>query len=378
MSGNQPFRRIAIVGDGLPAALAAAYLAKACGPAGTEVVVISASETGQTGDVVARPDMLRFNAELGIDPATLCQQGVASPLFAVEMHGGAGLILLPFAPAGIANNGVDFHHYWLRATQNGLANQLADYSLPLAFHEAKRGLAFESAASFKMPFGLRLDRAAYAQSLVNAAMGFGVRGTDGAFDGILASDSAEWPLRIKIADSEIGADFVVDVTSDGAAATALGRQQSGWTNRCLWVAGDCDIPGIELFRLQRAVSRFASLVPTHESVAADSAEFNRIYFAEEQRITDMACLIEGDEVAMRARPALARKIDVFSACGRIPSEDYEVFQPCEWLAALMAQGYLPKRPERLAERLPEAELHTWLGNLRTQVVELQEQIEAAA
>lgn len=381
MIAPQSLRRIAIVGDGMRAAMTAAYLTKACRGAGTKIGVISTGEAGVTGDVIARPSALRFNTELGIDPAKLCQQGIASPLFVADIPSGNGFVSMPYAPSGVANNGVDFHHYWLRASEGGFDSALRDYSLSLTLHSAKHGLAFESAASFNIPFGLRINRAAYAQLLVNVATLAGAQMIEGELAGAQKQVDPDRPLQLTMRTAsdviEVDADFLIDVSDAGETANTLGVSQSGWTGNCLRIDSRDDVPGVEIFRLQRALSRFASLIPEREGADCDSAEFNRIFHAEEDRIVDMVCLLSAEEGEARKRAALARKIDVFTACGRIPSEDYEVFQPCEWLAALMSRGYLPKRAERLAERLPQDELHIWLGNLRSQISDLRKQVEAA-
>ncbi len=377
MSSAKPLRRIVIVGDGMRAAMAAAYLAKACGRAGADIVVMSGGEAGKTGQVVVRPSALRFNAELGLNPAELCKKNIASPLFAAEMPSSNGPVTLPYAASGVASNGVEFHHYWLRASQAGFDSALHEYSLPLTLQNARSGIALESAAGFKIPFGLRIDRASYAQLLVNVASAAGVRASKGKLSAVQKLTESDWPMRLSTSDVEVDADFLVDVSEGSSAENAVGASRSGWSGRYLRIDSGVDLPGIEVFRLQRGLTRFASLIPGRGNAHSDSGEFNRIFHAEENRITDMACLLTADEAEARQRPALARKIDLFTACGRIPSEDYEVFQPCEWLAALMARGHFPERAERLAERMPETELRIWLESLRRQIADLRKQVEAA-
>ena len=96
-------------------------------------------------------------------------------------------------------------------------------------------------------------------------------------------------------------------------------------------------------------------------------EFNRLTNAEAERMTDFRSLLNQADLKDCSRSALRRKIDVFTACGRIPTEDYEVYMPQEWLAALWMRELRPRRHEKLAERMPESDLLNWIAALHTRV-----------
>ena len=140
-----------------------------------------------------------------------------------------------------------------------------------------------------------------------------------------------------------------------------------WQAGRITVANPSRIPGTGLHACLQAANRWLAFSARPGSSTAEEREFNRLSVAEAERIADMEELLFAADPASNPREALRRKIAVFSACGRIPAEDYEVFAPQEWLAALLARGFYPARHDRLADALPQGELMDWLERLRRQL-----------
>ena len=189
-------------------------------------------------------------------------------------------------------------------------------------------------------YGLKFDRAAYAEQLLRHA-------------------------------ETLGAEFSQEAGSahlhvDCAPSQAL----PGWQDGRLQIASGADLPGLEWQVLANAARRLCGLSAGLGNCDEEAREYTRLALQEEARITDMRALLNNDKPAATANPALRRKIDLFTACGRIPTEDFEVFAPHEWLAALIARGLEPRRYDRMAETLPEGELMQWLTRLRDQIARI--------
>ena len=321
-----------IRGRGVEPFIVGALIARWCRGGGTRITVAAQLETavGQPG--LLRPSFHRFHAEIGLAPGDLDRAGaVAAPL----THCSAGIVL-PFEPFGLVRNGVEFHQHWLRARNIGEPSDLSAYSPSFAMARFTRGMSCKDAMQMPFETGLLVDPSRYAALLEARLLAYG--GT------------------VEVADTDSDADLIFDCSPGDSAVR--------WTGNRIAIGSPYSIPGVAFHVCLEGARRWLALSAKTDESEAEEREFNRLSRAEADRIADMEDLLFAADPASTTRPALARKIAVFNACGRIPNEDYEVFAQHEWLAALLARGFLPARHDRLADAMPEGDLLDWLAMLR--------------
>lgn len=334
-------RRILVVGEGVRAAIVGALVARRCVSEQCEVTIAGLADANERDAILARPDHRRFHDELGLEPGIL-MKGVAGirPAFVADVEGPSGNIAVPFAPYGVARAGVDFHQFWLRADALTSQPELEDFSPSIAFARSRGVTTLAAAARLPLDYGLSIERGAYAAILLRHAQSLGAIVTD--------------------TRSEDACDLVIDCSVHGG-------HEIGWHGRHIRIATQSAIPGAEWQGQYNAAKRFLALSSDSSDSAAEQREYNRLAAAEADRLADFEGLLLAENPEETARPAVKRKIEVFSACGRIPTEDYEVFAPHEWLAALWSRGFRPARYDRMADAMPKAKLLAWLEQLHSQV-----------
>lgn len=329
-----PLRRASIIG---------AVLASRWAGPGREVVVAPEGAAAD-GTILLRPDHQRLHADIGLPQETIIRHCMARPQFAIDVPICGGTASLPFAPFGLARGGVEFHQFWACAASRETVPDLMEYSPSIALNSAIGAINPQLFEQRQIPFGLALSTAPYCELLLALA----------------AKNSGH------IVSHADAAAMDVDLVIDCSMTTGI----AGWSGQALKVATDCDLPGIEWQICVNAARRLTGLASTLGSSAHEQREYSRLAMAEVERIADMRALLNDTDPRETDRPALRRKIDVFTACGRIPTEDFEFFTPPEWLAAMWARGLRPRRFDRLAQVLPRDELTRWLGAIHTQVRQL--------
>lgn len=329
-------RPIIVRGPAMRVGIIGAYLAAKALSKGKEIILDPKAE--DDGKVLLRPDFARFHAEVGIEAKV---QGHAHSVLATTVRTHGGDVSLPFSPFGLANGGVEFHHYWKRASGLSQQPKLSAYSLALALE----GRAHSTDLS-RLPLvvGARIDRSTYADLLLSEAQARGAK----LMTGDVQSESPD--------------SLVIDCS--GSDHPPL------WKDSLIRVASESDIDGLEALTALNAAKRLVGLAGDVSAEGAEIAEYNRLAQGEVERIGDMRELLISDDPRLVQSPTLKRKVDLFEACGRIPTEDFEVFTPPEWLAALMARGVMPRRYDRIANLMPESDLLNWLSALRQQIVQI--------
>ncbi|MEL7216832.1 MAG: tryptophan 7-halogenase, partial [Pseudomonadota bacterium] len=335
-----PVHRVAIVG---------AILAKRWAREGRELVLSPSPEEGQETSLITRPDQRVVHAELGLSLDDLAQHAGATPIFAVHTNSPDGRVYLPYSQFGMPRSGIEFHQFWQRANTHQKQPDLNEFSLALAMSNASDQVRFAALGKLPLQFGLKLDRGRYSHLLLGNAQAN-------------------------------GAQIVQDVTetlTDLSIDCRISQNVPGWEGRVLQIAGDRDIPGLEWQVCVNAARRFVALSPNLNDSENEQREFTRLAVGEQDRIADMRALLNGARPGNTNRPDLKRKIDVFTACGRIPTEDFEVFSQPEWLAALWARGIRPKRYDRMAKAMPENALLAWLASMHGEIAKIAQQGQAA-
>lgn len=336
-------QRIIVTGPVQRSGIVGAILASRWAGRGREVVIAHDANAAE-GAMLLRPDHQRLHTEIGLLDEAIFTQCKARPHFAVAMPMHGGTASLPFAPFGMPRDGVAFHQFWVRAASSDIVPDLMEFSPSIALSSAAGEVSHAQLAQLRLPFGLVVDAAPYCELLLALA----------------ARNSAQ------IVTPTDGAAMDADLVIDCGMAAGI----AGWSGHTLKVATDCDLPGIAWQICVNAARRLTGLASALGSSAHEQREYSRLAVAEVERIADMRALLNDTDPRKTDRPALRRKVEVFTACGRIPTEDFEFFSPPEWLAAVWARGLRPRRFDRLAQVLPRDELTRWLGAIHTQVRQL--------
>ena len=157
-----------------------------------------------------------------------------------------------------------------------------------------------------------------------------------------------------------------------------GRRARVWTGNCLAIgpaAGQLEpLNGDDAHLVQSGVGRLVALLPTADDSPLAAIEYNRLMAEELDRARDMAVFryaaaVRTDPVWAQARqtppsPALAYKQSQFESRGRVVMYDEETWVEGAWVGAFLGHGIVPKRHDRLADRLPADQANAALSRLR--------------
>jgi len=355
-------KHVVIIGDGLRASLAAAYLAARCVPSGCAVRVLSTrAGTVETGPVIARPNIRRLHQLLRITEQELIQSAEGQYLYALSLSNG---VALPFSKYGQAYKGVNFAQIWARLNHEGAPKPLAHYNISLRIGKAKR-----IPSSMEVEVGYQFSRPAYDGLLREHAKRHGARFESELCLDVCVADGDEKMSAIKTAQGAFTPDCIIDVRApnDSAEDRSIGRRESGWRGNVLDVPLQTGFAGLELFTLQSALQRMSDFMPDKSFNPHERAEMTRLARAEQSHILDMTALLDSSADFEVTRPSLQRKINVFKSHGRIVREDYEVFSASEWRAALMSQGHKPTYYNRLLDGFSLEELKAHADYVETAI-----------
>ena len=381
MGASKAIASIVIIGQGLRGWWPAAYLAARFPDGRCQINVV---ETGAapTGDlIVARPSIRRFHQLLQMPERALIETARAQPSYGVKVEAaGTGSVFLPYGRYGIDHAGAEFHQYWSRAFKAGKAGALGRYNLGLRLAEAGAFLAQTPKGLPAIDYGYVLSRSGYCALLRAYAEGRGVLCTDAAEGFEVRSDGDGLARTFALGEVELSCDMVIDARMDAELSAGEDVPDLGWRRN--WLRLPCemdgDLPDTELYSLVSALDRLIALWPDMDFLASEQAEYNRLTYAECDRVLDMKTLLKHGVDGENQSDALVRKIKVFAHRGRIAAEDHDVFTRSEWLAALTGCGIVPARYDRLADRMSLDELARWLGSIEGMIERTVEQAKSAA
>ena len=202
-------QRIAIIGGGAPAWLAAAALARLLKPDFCEVCVVdSPRATAGEFSQVALPSFHRLNRLLGINEDDLIQKTRGTYRLGVKFTGWGrpqDAYFHSFGPMGAKLDAVPFHHYWIRLRQLGDLTSIEDYStatVAAKMHRFARPVADRRSVLSHYSYGFHFHAGLLANYLREYAQAHGatciegdvaevqVRGEDGFIDALQLSDGS--------------------------------------------------------------------------------------------------------------------------------------------------------------------------------------------
>ncbi|KEO89856.1 hypothetical protein EH31_11935 [Erythrobacter longus] len=338
---------ILVKGPALRVAIVGAFLARRWLGNHRSLFLAPDSLDALPATILARPDHMRFQAEIGLGLDALIKAAGAKPAFAPSYKSASGPLNLPFAPIGQSQGGVEFQHFWMRANNAAPQADLLAFSPAIVLEQSDDNPSLQALQKSAPPFGLELQASQYVRGIL----------------GLAASAGAV----VQAADQELPkADLTIDCA--GVAAPS-------WAQGSLSLLEEQALPGLEWQVSVNAVRRFVALSADLSNHANEAREYTRLARQEAERIADMEALLSATDPRETERPALRRKVELFEACGRIPTQDFEVFTPPEWLAALWGRDLRPRRYDRMADRLPQAQLMNWIADLQRQCEQLNRKRE---
>ena len=231
-------KHIVIVGGGSAGWMAAAALSRVLPPGTVRVTLIESDSIGTVGVGEATiPDMINFNALLGIDEAEFLKATNGTYKLGIEFHDWGRLgesYLHPFGSHGVDMQGIDFHQYWLAAKRAGAAEDLQDYSLcAVSAKRNKFALPARDPRSVlsHMRYAYHIDATRYARYLRDYAEKRGVVRQEGKVVDVAQDDHGITALTLE-SGQVVEGDFFFDCTGFRALLTdkALGVAFEDWSH----------------------------------------------------------------------------------------------------------------------------------------------------
>lgn len=210
--------RIVIVGGGTAGWMTAAGLSYACRDRIAQVTLVESEEIGTIGVGEASiPSLVTFNQFLKIDEREFMARTKATFKLGIEFRDWGALgdrYMHPFGPFGHSFGMAAFHHYWLKAQQNGDRTPLSDYNLNTAL--AGRNAFTPPSPDRSSPlsalvYAFHFDAGLYAQYLRSYAENFGVKRIEGKVVTVGQDAESGHITGVTLADGRtVEGDFFVD------------------------------------------------------------------------------------------------------------------------------------------------------------------------
>ncbi|PSJ38095.1 tryptophan halogenase [Sphingomonas deserti] len=230
---------IVVAGGGTAGWMTAAALARFLGR-NVRIHLVESEEIGTIGVGEATiPQIRTFNQALGIDETAFVRATEATFKLAIEFVGWSRpgeRYMHAFGDIGRESGLLPFHHSWLRGRREGVARELAHYSLNNMAALGERmqtGAARTSALLPEMPYAFHFDAALYAAFLRRFAEEQGVVRTEGRIAGVERDQTSGDVAALALADGRrIAGDLFIDCTgfSGLLIENALGAGYDDWSH----------------------------------------------------------------------------------------------------------------------------------------------------
>ncbi|HWU75804.1 MAG TPA: tryptophan halogenase family protein [Rhodanobacter sp.] len=190
-----------------------------------------------------------------------------------------------------------------------------------------------------------------------------------------------------LSDDEASAILLANLDGEALGAPrplrfSTGMRCKAWQRNCVALglaAGFMEpLESTSIHLIQSGISRLLAMFPDRHCDPVLIDEYNRQTRFEYESVRDFLILhykaTERDDSAfwrqcanMEIPPGLARKMALFRGQGQIFREHEELFTEVAWLQAMIGQHIEPQAYHPLADALSEAQLDSFLGDIRTLV-----------
>lgn len=233
-------KNIVIVGGGSAGWMTAAALSTMLPKGSARVTLIESDKIGTVGVGEATiPDMLNFNAMLGINEAEFLKATNGTFKLGIEFidWGQKGKSYFhPFGSHGVDMQGIDFHQYWLHAKASGQPFPLENYSIcGVAAAQNKFALPDRNPRSVlsHLRYAYHIDATLYAKYLRNFAETRGVTRLEGLVQTVAQDNETGDITGLTLENGDvIEGDFFFDCTGFRALLTekTLGVPFTDWSH----------------------------------------------------------------------------------------------------------------------------------------------------
>lgn len=218
--------------------MTAAALTKSFG-SNLSIELIESDEIGTVGVGEATiPPIKNFQMLLELDEAEFLSKVNGTFKLGIEFINWGKLgerYFHPFGPPGVDSWAAKFHHYWLRARQQGEESDIGEFSVETSMARAGR---FGMNGDRKPNYAYHFDASLYAQLLRKFSEGLGVQRTEGkVVDVKLKADSGFIESVLLEAGDDVEGDLFIDCT--GFRGLLIEQAlKSGWDDWSHWLRSD--------------------------------------------------------------------------------------------------------------------------------------------
>ncbi|MDO6619584.1 MULTISPECIES: tryptophan halogenase family protein [unclassified Shewanella] len=161
-----------------------------------------------------------------------------------------------------------------------------------------------------------------------------------------------------------------------------GSRRKTWDKNCVAIglsSGFLEpLESTSIHLIQRGIVRLLQMFPSQGIVEEDINEFNQQTRTETENIRDFIILHYKvtDRVdtrfwrhckSMDVPASLQHRIDMFDASGKVYKHGNELFGESSWIQVMMGQGLAPKQYHPIVDMMEDAELESFLGNIKAKV-----------
>lgn len=210
---SQPIKKVVIAGGGTAGWMAAVALSKQLGEI-LDITLIESDEIGTVGVGEATiPPMRVFHKLLRIDEQEFMRATEATFKLGISFENWGKLndsYIHSFGKTGKETWLGEFHHFWLRAREQGFGGDFGDYCLEL---QAAKANKFATSPETNINFAYHLDATRYAKFLRGIAESNGVKRTEGKIAQVLQHPDTGFITSLKLdSDRVIYGDLFIDCT----------------------------------------------------------------------------------------------------------------------------------------------------------------------
>ena len=215
---NKKIQSIVIVGGGTAGWMSAAGLAGILPSDDYTITLIESEQIGTVGVGEATiPPLKLFNHNLGVSEAEFMKKTGATFKLGIEFHNWKQKgqhYFHPFGQYGRSPDGLPFHHYWLRAHENGYSTDLGSFALCEMMAKAKKFAPNNTdpkSVLSTVGYAYHLDAGLYAKFLREYAESKGVSRIEGKIVDVKLKESNGYIESVKLDSSEtVEGDLFID------------------------------------------------------------------------------------------------------------------------------------------------------------------------